>query len=266
MADNDNPTSDGSLDSRLLVTSEVQEVVDRLRRDPNGLMALQRRAALGELIAGVTHETRNLLTAVLSFVQIGQRKIDDKEMVGDLLDKSETELLRCIDILTNVLDTARESNEDSEQRTPLEPNALVEAVANLVRHQAGLKRIALEVELSADVPRVEVTAELKQALLNLLVNAMHATPHNGVIRMTTSISDDGWVSIAVADSGPGIARELLDQIFTPFFTTKPAGQGTGLGLSMSRRIVRANGGTLTVDSTVGEGTTFEVRLPREGSR
>lgn len=262
MADNDDTGRDDGFVPSLVDTAEIAAVADAVHQNPDALVVLQQRAALGELVAGVTHEARNLLTAVLSFVQIGRRKLHDTELVGELLGKSETELLRCIDVLTNVLDSARQSSGTAGES--VDANAVIESVVALVRPQMGLRRIALDVQLASGVPRVIANAaELKQVLLNLLVNAMHATRNNHTIRITTAVTTDGGVAIAVSDPGSGIPPELLDKIFQPFFTTKSAQEGTGLGLAVSRRIVEAHGGRLTVESTVGVGTTFEIRLPRD---
>jgi signal transduction histidine kinase len=114
-----------------------------------------------------------------------------------------------------------------------------------------------------ELPQVRGNAvQLAQVFVNLLVNAAQAMPESGgEIRLTTRVHDDARVRVEVRDTGCGIPAESLERIFEPFFTTKPVGEGTGLGLPISHGIIRALGGELSVESTVGEGTTFRILLP-----
>jgi len=102
---------------------------------------------------------------------------------------------------------------------------------------------------------------IEQVLINLIQNAIQAMPKGGSLRLKVTQKDD-WVETSVQDTGTGIKKENLSRIFDPFFTTKPAGEGTGLGLSVSYGIVAQHGGEILVDSKVGKGTTFTIRLPR----
>jgi len=113
----------------------------------------------------------------------------------------------------------------------------------------------------AELPEIMCfPGKLNQVFMNLIVNAVHAVEEDGVICVSTTQERDS-VTITVSDNGKGIAPEHLEDLFTPFFTTKPVGEGTGLGLSISHGIIEEHGGTISVDSTVGEGTTFTVTLP-----
>ena len=128
-------------------------------------------------------------------------------------------------------------------------------VGNEIRHKAQVVR------QYGVLPQVRcLPSQLNQVFMNLLVNAAHAISRDGVITIRTGM-ENGWVRIDVSDNGAGIARQDLQRIFDPFFTTKPVGLGTGLGLSVSYSIIRKHGGEISVDSTVGVGTTFTVRLP-----
>ena len=107
--------------------------------------------------------------------------------------------------------------------------------------------------------------ELKQVLLNLIINAGHAVENGGTIRIATELDDD-WVVVHVKDDGDGIPPEIIDRIFDPFFTTKNVGEGTGLSLGIAYQIAKSHGGEITVDSTPGEGACFHLRLPAQRSR
>src|SRR6185369_12608487 len=121
-------------------------------------------------------------------------------------------------------------------------------------------KVTLEKDLG-ELPTVNCyPQQLGQVFLNFLVNAAHAIDQQGVVRVTTR-TEDGYVTIAVSDTGCGIAEENMDRIFEPFFTTKEVGTGTGLGLAISYEIVQRHNGTIDVESEVGKGTTFTVHLP-----
>jgi two-component system NtrC family sensor kinase len=223
------------------------------------LVQSEKMAAFGQLGAGITHEVKNPMTGILSFAQLAQRKLDDKEKLLEFLVLIEKEALRCRDILVNFLKFARTSSRDLE---PLHPNELLHAAATMVRHQLSVHDVRLEIRTAEDVPMILGNGpELEQVLLNLAINAQQAMPAGGRVVMSTERDGSGDVILKVADDGPGIPAELHAKIFEPFFTTKPPGQGTGLGLSVSFGIVKGHRGTLTVESSPQQGATFIIRLP-----
>ena len=127
---------------------------------------------------------------------------------------------------------------------------------NMLKYKCAVKK-----EL-ADLPKVRChPGQLYQVVMNLLINAAEAIPKRGEVRISTRLEEGSIVVVEVADTGEGITPENLDKLFTPFFTTKPMGKGTGLGLAIARRIVEDHKGTLTVESEVGKGSVFTVRLP-----
>jgi signal transduction histidine kinase len=140
---------------------------------------------------------------------------------------------------------------------------LIDDMARLVDKEASYKNVALERALPQELPRLRTDAPLlRQVVLNLMTNALHAVERGGHIRVTAE-ADERHLMIHVSDNGCGIPPENLDKIFNPFFTTKPPGQGTGLGLSLCHNLVQGMGGTIQVESAPGRGTTFTVRLPRQ---
>jgi signal transduction histidine kinase len=136
---------------------------------------------------------------------------------------------------------------------------LLHEVASLMEAEANARAIHLTLQVPEGLPSVAVDRQqLKQALINLLLNAIQATPPEGSVQVMAAAEPEA-LRIAVTDSGSGIAPEMMDRIFDPYFTTKP--EGTGLGLPIALRIIQAHGGTLDVSSALGGGTTVEVRLP-----
>jgi two-component system, NtrC family, sensor kinase len=236
--------------------STLATQLDELRSQ---LVQSEKLAAFGQLGAGITHEVKNPMTALVGFAQLAQRRIDDHAKVLELLKIIESEGLRCRDLLQSFLSFAR-ANPAAWERVDL--NVLVSEAARLLKHQMSIHNVMLELELGPDAPGVHGSAaELKQVLINLCFNAQQAMPNGGTIWMSTSLASDGMGIIAVRDNGPGIPSGLREKIFDPFFTTKGPGEGTGLGLAVSQGIARAHKGTLTVESEDGKGATFYLRLP-----
>jgi signal transduction histidine kinase len=172
----------------------------------------------------------------------------------------ETQLNRVTEIIARLLDSTR--------RVPTEPgsvdvHALARDTAELVRPGLARDGVTLTVRTEPGLPPVRGQHDpLQQVILNLLTNAMAATPRGGAISVETrALADDDEVEIAVSDTGHGIPCENREQIFEPFFSTKEAGRGTGLGLFISAEIVREHKGRIEVDSEPGRGTTFRVILP-----
>ena len=139
---------------------------------------------------------------------------------------------------------------------------MVENTATMLRHQLMIHKVQLETRFDPQVPSIMGSApELQQVLLNLGINAQQAMPGGGKVMFSTQRDPHGHAVVEVVDNGPGIPLEIQQKIFEPFFSTKPQGEGTGLGLSVSYGIVKAHRGTLTVRSQPGQGATFVVRIP-----
>jgi signal transduction histidine kinase len=213
-------------------------------------------ATLGELAAGLAHEIRNPLAGIAGVIEIVSRDLPPNSAARSVIKDAKEEAVQINRILTDLLETAR----------PKPPQFQVKDIAVTVEHgvmfarqQAITKRIMIEFDKGDQIPPVDHDPnQINQVLLNLLLNAIQAMDHPGAIYVTLRHDNDAAL-ITVADQGKGISPDNLPNIFRPFFTTK--GHGTGLGLSLARRIVEAHGGTISVRSEVGKGTQFVIRLP-----
>src|SRR5271165_2419585 len=214
-------------------------------------------ATLGELAAGLAHEIRNPLAGIAGVLDIASRDLPDTSPARNVMEDAKQEAVQINRILTELLDTAR----------PKPPQFRVSDIVGTVEHavmfarqQAVTKRISIEFAVKDAPPLVEHDpGQINQVMLNLLLNGIQSMDKAGIIRVAVWQLDDETVAISVTDQGKGIAPEHLPNIFRPFFTTK--GHGTGLGLSLARRMVESHGGTIQVDSTLGQGTQFRVELP-----
>jgi two-component system NtrC family sensor kinase len=175
------------------------------------------------------------------------------------VDIAREELDRIARIVGRMLDF---HHPGTEARQATDVNALIENVLALAHRRLQHSGIAVETDLAPDLPEIQaVDDHIKQVLLNLILNALEAMPQGGTLKVQTSSPHppDEWVTIAIQDDGVGIGSEDIAQLFEPFYTTKPL--GTGLGLSISYDIVAQHGGKILVNSELGQGTTFTIRLP-----
>jgi two-component system, NtrC family, sensor kinase len=228
-------------------------------------MQSQRQASVGRLAAGVAHEINNPLTGVLTYTHMLLRRSELAEDVrGDLQVIAEaTERVR--KIVKGLLDFSRQTKIDPE---PTDINRLAASATTLIENQALMKGVAIRLNPGENLPELIVDrSQIQGVLINMVINALDATPPGGTIRVFTASGYTGQpsgrkgVEITIADTGSGIAPENLDRIFDPFFTTKAVGQGTGLGLAVSLGIVQRHGGHIRVQSEPGKGTRFFIWLP-----
>jgi two-component system cell cycle sensor histidine kinase/response regulator CckA len=239
------------------------------------LMLSDRMASIGTLAAGVAHEINNPLTYVLANLHIlGKRaekamRADQDDSARDQLCSQDTlQLLReTADGARRVRDIARDLKTFSRSSDEVHPvdvrqvlDSSVRMAINEIRHRARLERSYL------DVPMVLAnSSRLGQVFLNLIVNAAQAIPEgaaeDNLIHLTTKIGPDGHALVIVSDTGSGIEKRMLERIFEPFVTMKPVGVGTGLGLYICRDIIHHIGGVIEVESELGKGTSFIVKLP-----
>lgn len=250
---------------------KVKERTDALRLAEAEVARGEKLASIGQLAAGIAHELNNPLTGVLTFTSLMRKKQPDGSQDAEDLDLVIRETRRCASIIRRLLDFAREK---PPEKTEVDLNALIMDTVRFVERSAALQHVEITTQLDKELPKLNVDADLiKQVLMNILVNAQQAiTEEEGRILVTSRqhparrLASCGnepvpAVEVAITDTGCGIAKENLQRIFDPFFTSKEVGKGTGLGLSVSYGIVRSHGGEIEVESTPGEGSTFRVFLP-----
>ena len=217
---------------------------------------------MGNLLAGVAHELNNPLSAVLGHAALLIRTAPDEAMRtrGQKLEGAAT---RCVRIVKNFLAMARRH---APERQPVALNELVRATVEILAYELRIANVEVQLDLAEDLPRVWADGhQLQQVAVNLFTNAHHAMRDSAPPRRltVTTRSDPAHerVSLTIADTGPGIPADLQPRIFEPLFTTKPEGQGTGLGLPLCRGIVESHNGTIRVESEPGRGATFVIELP-----
>jgi two-component system NtrC family sensor kinase len=237
-------------------TEQVMEMQVRVAQS-------ERLASLGMLAAGVAHEVNNPLGGILALTALTL-----EDLPGDHPDRHNLEVVlrqteRCRDIVRGLLDFSRQSDATMEQ---LEINAVLEQTLALVGQQASFLNVTIARDFSCDLPPVAADrSQIQQVILNILVNAVQAMGERGTLTLTTRPGAAGReVEISIADTGCGIPPDVIDRIFDPFFSTKQGGQGTGLGLAIAYGIVTRHRGHISVQSEVGRGTTFTIRLPAAG--
>lgn len=225
-----------------------------------------RLAALGEMAAGLAHEIRNPLGAIKASAQyLTDPRGDDDAEGAEFLDIIVEEVDRLNRVVSSFLDYARPASVEAE---PTDVNAAVQRTMQILAPEVSEANVTTTLELATDLPLVRIDVEqLRQVLINLVKNAVQAMEAGGALRLETSPRERAelgglvrrWVEMRVTDTGPGIPKRVLQNLFVPFVTTKD--RGTGLGLAISQRIVDSVGGTIDVRSHSGVGTTFVVRLP-----
>ena len=223
------------------------------------LLQSQKLAALGVMAGGIAHEIRNPLAVCNSAAQFIMEDNISPEFRQECAQKIHAGLQRASMIIENLLRFARPSGETNLKEIHL--TSLFEETLSLVTNQARIQKIELRAQLPPEPVMINgMEGLLQQAFMNLLLNAIKAMPDGGMLSMALGQTDsEAWVSIR--DTGHGIAPGDLNNIFDPFYTTAPAGKGSGLGLSICYSIIKQHFGTITVDSEEGKGSTFTVRLP-----
>ncbi len=230
------------------------------------LLQARKMAALGTFTAGVAHELNNPINNItLTADALREDYADSLDAAGrELLDDITGQADRAAGIVRNLLDFSR------TERPPLVPLAVAEVVrtsCNLVKNQIQAGGIRLEAEVAPDLPPIRGDLRsLQQVLVNILQNAVQATPPGGTIRVEACAGTDGQVRISVADTGPGIPPAAREHIFEPFFTTKGVGKGTGLGLAVAYSLIKRHGGRIEAENPDSGGAVFTVRLPAAASQ
>jgi len=233
---------------------ESREEIERLHRTQ--MSRAEHLATLGELATGLAHEIRNPLAGIAGVIEIIGRDLPATSPARAVVKDVRLEITRIGRTLTDLLETARPRRPEVRLSNL---NTTVEHAVMLARQQVRSRPIQIELAKAPDLPEVEHDGDqIHQVLLNLLLNAQQAMDGAGTVRVEIG-SSGAYASVVVSDTGRGIAPQHLANIFRPFYTTK--GNGTGLGLSLARRIVEEHQGRIEVSSVVGQGSRFTVLLP-----
>ncbi len=283
--------------SKHRINLELNRSLENLQSAQHQLVHAEKMASLGELTAGIAHEIQNPLNFVSNFAEVNTELIDDLQKAVDAGDMQEIRILTA-DIRANeekirehgkradsiVKSMLQHSRSSTGQMEPTDVNALCEEYVRLAYHGMRAKEKNFNVDIRSylsnglpDVPMIR--QDIGRVLLNIVNNAFHAVMERNskapagyqpTVTIKTFIPADSRITagksvrmicMSIGDNGTGIPEALQKKIFQPFFTTKPTGQGTGLGLSLSYDIIRAHGGELTLESEPGRGTTFLIQLP-----
>jgi two-component system, NtrC family, sensor kinase len=238
----------------------IAEREARLRSAQAELIHREKLAAMGRLVAQLSHEINNPIYNIQNCLEVLDRRGDPSDPNREFLELAREELDRMAVLTRQLLDQSRPL---AEAARPLNLNHLVQRVATLARQDLEGHTVECEMRLDPDLPTVVAHPDaIQQVLANLVDNAIDAMPSGGTLSLRTRADADA-VEVEVEDTGAGIAEADLPHIFEAFFTTKPGVRGVGLGLFVSEGIIRGHRGRLSVDSVVGRGSRFTVRLPRE---
>jgi PAS domain S-box-containing protein len=248
------PSEDGETIHFLIKDIEQRRLMQKQMAQADKL------ASIGELSSGIAHEINNPLGIILGYTQLLLRGEDAESDRFNDLKTIEKHVQSCKAIVEDLLNFARTS---SPQKENLDIHGIIEDVIGFVRHHSNLESIEIKTDFAPELPLARIDEKkIKQVLINLLMNAIHAVEREGTITIATGVhAANGRIAVEVSDTGHGIAKENLSRIFDPFFTTKPTGEGTGLGLSVSYGIIKGHGGNISVKSEPSQGAAFTLTLP-----
>ena len=241
---------------RRLYKQEKARLVEQIRH-------ADRLAIIGQLSAAVAHELNEPLANILGFSQLALRSEGIPERPRRDIEKIIEASLHSREIIQKLLAYARNK---PEKKSLVNLNRVLKEMIYFFESRCAKEGIDLKLNLAPNLPQIRANAgQLMQVTTNLVVNAMQAMPDGGSLTIVTSHTKN-HVSLSIGDTGVGMSREMKEKIFTPFFTNKPVGKGTGLGLPVTYEIVIAHGGSISVESEPGRWTRFEIRFPVKGPK
>lgn len=237
---------------------KVEERTEQLKLIHGQLFRSEKLASIGKLAAGVAHEINNPLTGVLTNASLLLEDLSDDDPSKEEVKVIVSETIRCREIVKRLLDFARQTK---PQKKNTDINSLIENIILLVRNQTSFRQVTILKFFDERIPPILAdTDQIQQVFINMILNASDAMPTGGTLSITTSLSkDDNYIEVIFSDTGCGIKPQDLNRIFDPFYTTKE--NGTGLGLAISYGLIERHGGTINVESKLGEGTKFTIKLP-----
>ncbi|MBF0416793.1 MAG: HAMP domain-containing protein [Magnetococcales bacterium] len=260
------------------LTQAFNTVLKELQRRQKHLLRSEKLAALGTLMSGVAHELNNPLSNISTSCQIllEERERLEPGFCAEMLGQIDEQTLRARNIVRSLLDFSRERSFESQ------PLALAGLIKEVIRFSQGVlpQHIQVHIDIPPALMIVGDRQRLQQLFINLLKNAVDAIPKAGEITIrarhgsadpsapgrAVGLSRDRWVEIEMRDSGIGIRADQMSRIFDPFFSTKPVGQGSGLGLTVVHEVVEEHEGEIVVESVPGRGSCFTIRLPPNSSK
>ncbi|QXE93051.1 sensor histidine kinase [Geomonas subterranea] len=236
---------------------KLQQQSERIIVIEEQLRRAEKLSTLGEMAAVLAHEIRNPLGSIRGTAEILKDDYSSDDPKKEFIDIQIRETERLNRVVEDFLHMARPQPTDMR---PCRVQEEIETIASLVANDSKVRGVRLSVLPAAETVMVSADGEkLRQAFLNIVLNALQATTPGGTVTISTTVVDATSCEIEFADTGSGIEAATLDRIFEPFFTTKP--EGTGLGLAITKKIVESHGGALTIESSAGVGTTITIRLP-----
>jgi signal transduction histidine kinase len=250
--------------------SSLEQANKELQQAQNEIIRSEKLASVGRLAAGIAHEIGNPIGIILGYFDLIRKgEISDKEK-EDFLDRIESEITRINRIIGQLLDFSRPSSGAQEETRV---HDMIQTTVDMLKPQPTVEGVQIDLVLEASSDTIFADPDqLQQVFLNILMNAAHALSEKEPAEEDSSEktltirsqNTDGSIELRFTDNGPGIAEEELTHILDPFYTTKEPGDGTGLGLSVSYRIIEGLGGTISAESSVGKGTTITLNLPLYG--
>jgi signal transduction histidine kinase len=256
----------GYIGSNIDITDlkQAEEERERFRQLEADLAQINRVSMVGELTASLAHEIKQPIAVAVTNAQACVRWL--RRDAPDLAEasKNASRLINDVTRAAEIIDRVRSLYmRDSSEREPLDLNEIIREMIVLQRDKANRSSISIRIELDPWLPLIPADrVQLQQVMMNLMLNGIEAMKDaSGELTVTSKRTEDGQVLISVSDSGVGLPVGGIEHIFEPFFTTKP--QGTGMGLSISRRILESHGGRLWAASNSGRGATFQFSLPSE---
>lgn len=224
------------------------------------IMESERLALIGQIAANVAHELNNPLQGIVTYSHLLLEKMPNENSATESLNKIVIQANRCRDIIRGLLDFSRQRKPD---KTICDINSVLGECVALIENQAIFHNIKITKQFEEDLPMVVVDpSQMQQVFMNMIINAAEAMDDSGRLDLATRFDPvEELFEIEIKDTGQGILEENVEKLFDPFFTTKEVGHGTGLGLAISYGIIKEHKGTISVETEVGQGTTFLIRLP-----